>query len=79
MSFVHHITMWYNIFGGRKMSKNTTLHNISPEMILKLKEISSVITGSLSVSALIRHIAKYGKIKNGQLIVEGWSSVESNE
>lgn len=61
------------------MSKNTTLHNINPEMILKLKEMSSVITGRLSVSALIRHIAEQGKIENGRLIIESWSSVKDEK
>ncbi len=53
---------------------NTTLSNISPEAMLKLKEIACIIVGNLSVSNLVRHIAKHGEVKDGQLIVEGWSS-----
>lgn len=58
---------------------NTTFSGIDSSMILQLKEIASPLIGSLSISALIRHIAKYGKVIDGQLIVEGWSSVDYDD
>lgn len=60
-------------------SGNTTFSGITPAMILQLKEIASPMVGSLSVSELIRHIARHGKYVDGRLIVEGWSSIDEED
>lgn len=44
----------------------TTLSGITPEQLMKLKWIALQMTGEISVSALIRHIADYGRIEKYQ-------------
>jgi hypothetical protein len=44
----------------------TTLSGITPEQLLRLKFLALQMTGEISVSALIRHIADYGRIEKYQ-------------
>jgi hypothetical protein len=50
----------------------TTLSGITPAQLLHLKQLAYQMTGELSVSALIRHIADFGYVIDGRrLIVPG--------
>lgn len=48
----------------------TTLSGISPRQNQRLRDIALELIDKTNLSALWRHIADYGRIENGKLIVE---------
>ena len=50
--------------------KKTTLWDIGAERILRLQQLAFDFLGKRSLSALVRHIADYGRIENGKLVAE---------